>query len=124
MYAEKKHAMTKLFFDNLKEYTRGYREGRDPPPYFNHLAQIQIRLQFLSVIFSIQVSPVDFQLTQDQIHVLWECLANDPVCSDDFFQWLLVQARHSIVENFRTARSQSYDHESQRPRCKYLCTIH
>lgn len=91
MYAEKKHNMTKLFFDNLQEYTRGYREGRESPPYFNHLAQIQVRLHFLSVIFSIQVSPVDFQLTQDQIHVLWECLANDPVCSDDFFQWLLVQ---------------------------------
>ena len=38
-----------------------------------------------------QISPVDFTLTQYQIHVMWECLANDPVCSDDFFQWLLVQ---------------------------------
>ena len=41
--------------------------------------------------FEFQVSPVDFQLTQDQIHVLWESLANDPVCSDDFFQWLHIQ---------------------------------
>lgn len=54
-FQEKKHNMMKLFFDNLKEYTKGHREGKDSPPFFNHLSQIQIRLQFLSVIFSIQV---------------------------------------------------------------------
>ena len=73
MYAEKKHSMTKLFFDNLQEYTRGYREGRESPPYFNHLAQIQVRLHFLSVIFSIQVSPVEFQLAQDQVSHSHKC---------------------------------------------------
>jgi ubiquitin carboxyl-terminal hydrolase 34 len=53
-----------------------------------------------------QVSPLDFHLSNDQINILWECLANDPICSDDFFQWLLVQVhtkeQHAItIEGFR-----------------------
>ena len=58
------------------------------------------------MIFSSQVSPNDFHLSNDQINILWSCLANDPVCSDDFFQWLLVQIhtkdQHAItMEGFR-----------------------
>ena len=55
MFAERRHNMMKLFFDNLKTYTENYKSGVECP-FFNHLAQIQVRLQFLSVIFSVQVS--------------------------------------------------------------------
>ena len=54
MFAERRHNMMKLFFDNLKSYTESYKTGKEYP-FFNHLAQIQVRLQFLSVIFSVQV---------------------------------------------------------------------
>jgi ubiquitin carboxyl-terminal hydrolase 34 len=96
----------RLFFSNLQEYTNQHQEGKECPPFFNHLAQIQTRLQFLGVIFSIQVSPPDFHLTNAHIHILWECLASDPICSDDFFQWLLVQVhskeQHAIaLDGFR-----------------------
>ena len=101
MFAEKRHNMMRLFFTNLQEYTKQHRGGQECPPFFNHLAQIQTRLQFLGVIFSIQVSPPEFHLTNGQIHILWECLASDPICSDDFFQWLLVQVhskeQHAIA---------------------------
>ena len=101
MFAEKRHGMMRLFFNNLEEYTKQHQEGKESPPFFHHLAQIQTRLQFLGVIFSIQVSPPDFHLTNAQIYILWECLASDPICSDDFFQWLLVQVhskeQHAIA---------------------------
>ena len=105
MFAERRHNMMKLFFDNLQVYTEEHKKGKDRP-FFNHLAQIQVRLQFLGVIFSSQVSPNEFHLSNDQINILWSCLANDPVCSDDFFQWLLVQVhtkdQHAItIDGFR-----------------------
>ena len=55
MFAERRHNMMRLFFDNLKTYTENNKSGVQCP-FFNHLAQIQVRLQFLSVIFSVQVS--------------------------------------------------------------------
>ena len=105
MFAERKHNMMKLFFDNLQTYSENHKNGKECP-FFNHLAQIQVRLQFLGVIFSSQVSPTDFHLSNEQINILWSCLANDPICSDDFFQWLLVQVhtkdQHAItMEGFR-----------------------
>ena len=91
MFMERKHSMMQLFFDNLKMYTREHKEGKECPPFFNHLAQIQIRLQFLTVLFSVQVSPVDLKLTAEQINILWESLTDDPICADDLFQYLLLQ---------------------------------
>ena len=72
MFAERRHNMMKLFFDNLTTYTENHKvAGKVPaPPFFNHLAQIQVRLSFLSVIFSIQVSPNDFHLNKEQINIL------------------------------------------------------
>ena len=40
------------------------------------------------------------------LYIFRSCLANDPVCSDDFFQWLLVQVhtkdQHAItIDGFR-----------------------
>ena len=49
MFAEKRHNMMRLFFNNLEEYTEQYGGGNgegSQPPYFNHLLQIQVRLQF------------------------------------------------------------------------------
>ncbi|XP_040568738.2 ubiquitin carboxyl-terminal hydrolase 34 [Lepeophtheirus salmonis] len=92
MYAERKFGMTNLFFNNLHDYFKSRKSNEVEEPFFNHLAQVQVRLQFLGVLFSIQVSPIDFRLSNDQIHILWECLASDPITSDDLFQWLLIQA--------------------------------
>ena len=46
MFAERRHNMMKLFFDNLQTYTEDHKSGKECP-FFNHLAQIQVRLQFL-----------------------------------------------------------------------------
>ena len=101
--------MMQLFFTNLQTYTRERLEGggKECPPFFNHMAQIQIRLQFLTGIFSSQVSPLDFRLTSEQINVLWECVVDtDPLCTDELFQWLLMQVhnreQHAIgIDGFR-----------------------
>ncbi len=106
MFTERRHGMTRLFFDNLDLYTRERREGKAPPPFFNHVTQIQTRLQFLNIVFSGHVSPQDFRLTPEQVNTLWECLADDPTASDDLFQYLLMQIhskdQHAIgLDGFR-----------------------
>ena len=77
MFAERRHNMMKLFFDNLKTYTENYKSGVECP-FFNHLAQIQVRLQFLSVIFSVQVSVFYRQvfLSLEQKSIPQSCIRN------------------------------------------------
>ena len=45
-------------------------------------------------------------MSNEQLNILWSCMAKDPVCSDDFFQWLLLQVhtkdQHATtMEGFR-----------------------
>lgn len=58
-WAEKQHHMMKHFFNDLKAYTA------NPPvnasPLYSHLMQIQVRLHFLSAVFSPVVSPSSFK---------------------------------------------------------------
>lgn len=60
---------------------------------YSHLEEVQTRLQFLSIIFSSTCSPELFQLSQEQIDILWYCLAYDLECRDELFSWLLNQVR-------------------------------
>ena len=95
VYTEKTHEMTKLFFDNLQQYTSERQSSSSETSsdsFYSHTAHIQARLQFLAMIFSNQLSSECFRLHQSQVSILWECLANDSSVSDDLFQWLLVQA--------------------------------
>ena len=104
---EKKHGMMRAFFDNLEAYTRDRRAGKKPePPVFTHLQQIQTRLHFLTQVFSIHVSPANLCLSLAQIDKLWECVAEDPECQDDWFQYLMMQVhtkeQHAITrEGFK-----------------------
>ena len=139
MFTEKRHGMMKLFFNNLEEYTTAHNRGaggqkghssshhstdegpseqqqqQHVKPFFSHLNQIQVRLQFLIGIFDTRVTPVDFRLSKDQINSLWKCLASDPVVSDEFFQWLHAQIhskeQHAIaVEGFKVEHSYDVIH--------------
>lgn len=60
---------------------------------YSHLEEVQTRLHFLSTIFSSTCSPELFQLSQEQIDILWYCLAYDLECRDELFSWLLNQVR-------------------------------
>nr|CAI5854144.1 unnamed protein product [Callosobruchus analis] len=56
-WAERQHHMTTHFFNNLKTYTA------DPSkalPLYTHQQQVQVRLHFLSAVFSPVVSPNSF----------------------------------------------------------------
>ncbi|CAH2011093.1 unnamed protein product [Acanthoscelides obtectus] len=89
-WAERQHHMTTHFFNNLKTYTA------DPSkalPLYTHQQQVQVRLHFLSAIFSPVVSPNNFKLSTDQVDTLWDCLAHDSECSDELFSWLLSQTK-------------------------------
>lgn len=57
-WAERSHHMMQHFFNNLKVYTT------DPSkalPLYSHQMQVQVRLHFLSAIFSPLVSPNTFK---------------------------------------------------------------
>ncbi|KAM7288964.1 ubiquitin carboxyl-terminal hydrolase 34 [Ixodes scapularis] len=94
MWAEREHGMMRLFLEDLVRYTSGRREGNaSVHKLYSHREQIQVRLHFLSCIFSAAGSPEDFGLSRDQVDVLWSCLALDPECGDELFSWLLSQVR-------------------------------
>ncbi|KAL0270091.1 UNVERIFIED_CONTAM: hypothetical protein PYX00_007611 [Menopon gallinae] len=86
-WAEHKLHMMKHFFNNLQVYSL---EG---PKFYSHQTEINVRLQFLSSVFSPMGSPDCFRLSLAQVDTLWSCLATDPQCSDELFSWLLNNAR-------------------------------
>uniref|UniRef100_A0A6P7F8D8 ubiquitinyl hydrolase 1 n=1 Tax=Diabrotica virgifera virgifera TaxID=50390 RepID=A0A6P7F8D8_DIAVI len=89
-WADRQHHMMTHFFSNLKVYTAN--PSRSLPMY-THQMQVQVRLHFLSAVFSPVVSPNNFKLTTDQVDILWECLARDSECADELFSWLLSQTK-------------------------------
>ncbi|XP_055619621.1 ubiquitin carboxyl-terminal hydrolase puf [Toxorhynchites rutilus septentrionalis] len=105
LWAERHHRMMHHFFNNLKHYTSGAgRNGRysnsqgvvlnqNGAPLYSHVTQIQVRLQFLSSVFSDVGSPRNFKLALGQVDTLWTSLANDPECSDCLFAWLQGQVK-------------------------------
>ncbi|XP_060516947.1 ubiquitin carboxyl-terminal hydrolase 34 isoform X2 [Cylas formicarius] len=89
-WAEKQHHMMNHFFNNLKTYTENPNESL---PLYSHQMQVQVRLHFLSAIFSPMVSSNAFKLSIDQVDILWQCLAHDSECADELFSWLLSQIK-------------------------------
>ncbi|KAH0521479.1 Ubiquitin carboxyl-terminal hydrolase 34, partial [Microtus ochrogaster] len=93
MWAEKELNMMKLFFDNLVYYIQGLREGRQKHALYSHSAEVQVRLQFLTCVFSTLGSPDHFRLSLEQVDILWHCLVEDSECYDDALHWFLNQVR-------------------------------
>ncbi|MEJ1274326.1 ubiquitin specific peptidase 34 [Cricetulus griseus] len=93
MWAEKELNMMKLFFDNLVYYIQGIREGRQKHALYSHSAEVQVRLQFLTCVFSTLGSPDHFRLSLEQVDILWHCLVEDSECYDDALHWFLNQVR-------------------------------
>ncbi|KAL0117751.1 hypothetical protein PUN28_008863 [Cardiocondyla obscurior] len=88
-WADRERGMMKHFFNNLKAYTNTGPKSN----LYSHQTEIQVRLQFLSSIFSPLGSPDCFRLNLEQVDILWQCLSQDPVCADELFSWLLSQAK-------------------------------
>lgn len=100
MWAEEVHNMMHHFFNNLKFYansTKNQNQGQvlnqSGGLMYSHLTQVQVRLQFLTSVFSTMGSPDSFRLSLEQVDALWEWLANDSECSDCLFAWLQGQAK-------------------------------
>ena len=85
--------MMKLFFDNLVHYIQTVREGRHKYALYSHSAEVQVRLQFLTCVFSTLGSPDHFRLSLEQVDILWHCLVEDSECYDDALHWFLNQVR-------------------------------
>lgn len=96
-WAEKQHHMMEHFFNNLKVYANDRTRSL---PLYTHQMQVQVRLHFLSAVFSILISPIEFRLSIEQMDVLWACLAHDRDCSDELFSWLLSQAKSTELHGF------------------------
>uniref|UniRef100_A0A3B5M3R9 Ubiquitin carboxyl-terminal hydrolase 34 n=1 Tax=Xiphophorus couchianus TaxID=32473 RepID=A0A3B5M3R9_9TELE len=93
MWAEKELHMMKLFFDNLQHYIQEVREHRHKFALYSHSAEVQVRLQFLTCVFSTLGSPDHFRLSLEQVDILWHCLVEDAECYDDALHWFLNQVR-------------------------------
>lgn len=102
-WAERTHKMMSHFFNNLKFYANATKINKNiiPPfsshtgvPMYSHFTQVQVRLEFLTSIFSTMGSPENFRLSLEQVDILWEWLANDE-CADCLFTWLQGQAKGS-----------------------------
>ncbi|XP_012254828.2 ubiquitin carboxyl-terminal hydrolase 34 [Athalia rosae] len=88
-WADRERGMMRHFFNNLKTYA----SNGPKTNLYSHQIEIQVRLQFLSSIFSPLGSPDSFRLSLEQVDILWQCLSQDPTCSDELFSWLLSQAK-------------------------------
>ncbi|XP_046627893.1 ubiquitin carboxyl-terminal hydrolase 34 [Neodiprion virginianus] len=88
-WADRERGMMRHFFNNLRTYaTNGSKTN-----LYSHQTEVQVRLQFLSSIFSPLGSPDSFRLSLEQVDILWQCLSQDSMCSDELFSWLLSQAK-------------------------------
>ncbi|XP_078316021.1 ubiquitin carboxyl-terminal hydrolase 34-like isoform X4 [Crassostrea virginica] len=92
LWAEKELNMMSHFFINLVHYTEKVQAGERNPMY-SHKEEIQVRLLFLTCVFSSIVSPDGFRLNLEQVDTLWRCVALDDECSDDCLNWFLNQAK-------------------------------
>ncbi|KAK1132977.1 hypothetical protein K0M31_014343 [Melipona bicolor] len=88
-WADRERGMMRHFFNNLKTYTNTGPKNS----LYSHQTEIQVRLQFLSSIFSPLGSPDCFRLSLEQVDILWQCLSQDTTCADELFSWLLSQAK-------------------------------
>lgn len=101
VWAERQHKMMSLFFADVKHYGSG--QGtvilkQNGAPFYNHMTQVQMRLQFLTYIFSGLGSPDTFRLSVEQVDDLWDWLANDAECADCLFAWLQSQTKTMAAE--------------------------
>lgn len=104
IWAERQHKMMAHFFNNLRFYAHSTKSihalvhpisSHTGVPMYSHFTQVQVRLEFLTSIFSTMGSPENFRLSLDQVDTIWEWLANDPECADCLFTWLQGQAKGS-----------------------------
>lgn len=102
MWAERQHKMMHHFFNNLRYYAHssannfeGQVVNQTGKLMYTHLTQVQVRLQFLTSIFSTMGSPETFRLSLEQVDALWSWLSNDAECADCLFAWLQSQAKGS-----------------------------
>ncbi|XP_058880437.1 ubiquitin carboxyl-terminal hydrolase 34 isoform X1 [Acipenser ruthenus] len=93
MWAEKELHMMKLFFENLLHYIQEVKEELHKFALYGHSAEVQVRLQFLTCVFSTLGSPDHFRLSLEQVDILWHCLVEDSECYDDALHWFLNQVR-------------------------------
>lgn len=65
LWAERQNHMMEHFFNNLEYYRKSRRDGENVEqinsPY-THPVQVQVRLQFLTAVFSTAASPDNFRL--------------------------------------------------------------
>ncbi|XP_053405325.1 ubiquitin carboxyl-terminal hydrolase 34-like isoform X2 [Mercenaria mercenaria] len=93
-WSERELDMMSHFFVNLVHYTDYHREHGTPnTALYSHKEEIQVRLVFLSGVFSSTCSTDNFRLNLDQVDTLWACLANDKDCCDEWLSWMLNQAK-------------------------------
>jgi ubiquitin carboxyl-terminal hydrolase 34 len=105
LWINDKYSMMDIFFDNLKQFSE---QPMDDTEYENiRQNEVQVRLNFLTFVYSIQATPREFDLTIEQIDQLWQSIILNgkfKACTKDLlFHWLLNQTKnkeeHAITLN-------------------------
>lgn len=95
-WANRELNMMELFFNNVTNFVETLCKGDDVASnsLYSPIEEVQARLQFLSSVFSCELSQHDFKLSASQVDVLWHCLVTcDSESSDDTLEWFLQQAQ-------------------------------
>lgn len=93
-WAVKDLELMDCFFENLKAYTTICKNMSDNDDAMNDREQqIRARLDFLTAMFSIEITPDHFRLTIGQLDCLWFCLVTEVPEAYHFLilNWLLKQ---------------------------------
>ncbi|KAL9953976.1 hypothetical protein ACROYT_G041461 [Oculina patagonica] len=93
-WASRELNMMELFFNNITHYVESVARGDvSSNSLYSPVEEVQARLQYLSSVFSCELSQQDFKLSSSQVDVLWHCLVCDSESSDDTLEWFLQQAQ-------------------------------
>lgn len=93
-WASRELNMMELFFNNITHCVETVAQGDvTGSSLYSPIEEVQARLQFLSSVFSCELSQQDFKLSTSQVDVLWHCLVCDSDRSDDTLEWFLQQAQ-------------------------------
>ncbi|CAF1004126.1 unnamed protein product, partial [Didymodactylos carnosus] len=104
LFNDKYHILN-AFFNDLQQLARKIREQQQSPANgipVSIQTEVEVRLHFLTCIFSSSATPKEFHLNQIQATVLWDCLtvimasasSSSSTCREDLYTWLLNQLKN------------------------------
>ncbi|XP_076442216.1 ubiquitin carboxyl-terminal hydrolase 34-like isoform X2 [Babylonia areolata] len=91
-WAESELRLMHHFFEDVIHFSQT-RNPNDTNGLHSYREEVQVRLSFLTMMFANTNTPDTFRMNEEQVDILWNCLAENPSSSDDCLQWFFNQAK-------------------------------